>query len=122
MNDIKQEIEKIGSVYTESFNRRDAAGIAALYASGGVHINPAGPRTDIEALYQSIFKAGFDRQESNIDEAWPLGPDTALAIGQYRISGIDPSGTPIQRGGYWTATYVRVGGKWKIRMQTAIPK
>jgi ketosteroid isomerase-like protein len=122
MNDIKRELEKILSLYAGNFNQRDAAGIAGLYANGGVHINPAGPRTDIEQFYHAIFNAGFDHQDASIDEAWSLGGDTALAIGQYRISGKDPSGTPIQRGGYWTATYVREGGKWKIRMQTAIPK
>lgn len=87
-----------------------------------MHINPAGPRTDIEQLYRAIFKAGFDHQEANLDEAWPLGADAALAIGQYRNTGKDPSGAPMERGGYWTATYVRDAGKWKIRLQTALPK
>jgi ketosteroid isomerase-like protein len=122
MSDIKRELEEIGSAYTESFNRQDAAGIAALYAIGGMHINPAGPRTDIEQLYRAIFKAGFNRQDSGIDEAWTLSADIALAVGHYRISGKDPSGLTIERGGHWTATYVREGGKWKIRMQTAIPE
>jgi hypothetical protein len=40
MSDIKKEVEKIGSSNSASFNRQDAAGIAALYADGGVHINP----------------------------------------------------------------------------------
>jgi ketosteroid isomerase-like protein len=119
---VKREVENDLSAYAESFNRQDAAGIAALYATGGIHINPAGPRTDIEQFYQGVFKAGFDQQEVSVDDAWPLGAGTALAIGQYRISGKDPNGTPLQRGGYWTATYVREGGKWKIRMQAAIPK
>jgi len=44
--DFKQEAEKIASAYVESFNKQDGAGIAALYASGGMHVNPAGPRTD----------------------------------------------------------------------------
>ena len=122
MNNIKQELEKIGSTYMESFNRQDAAGIVALYANGGVHVNSAGPRTDIEQLYQAIFKAGFDHQETSLDEAWPLGTEAALAIGRYRIAGKDPTGAPKERGGYWTATYVREDGKWKIRMQTALPK
>ena len=82
MSDIKQEVEKISSANSESFNRQDAAGIAALYADGGVHINPAGPRTDIEQFYQGVFKAGFDHQEVSVDDAWPLGADAALAIGQ----------------------------------------
>jgi ketosteroid isomerase-like protein len=57
MMDIKQELEKIAAAYVDSFNRQDAAGVAALYADGGMHINPAGPRTDIEQLYQAIFQS-----------------------------------------------------------------
>lgn len=120
---LKEEPEKVGATYTASFNRQDAAGIAALYADGGRHINPLGPRTDIEELYKSIFKAGFDHQESNVDAAWRLGSDTAIAIGQYQIAGKDrQSGLRIERGGYWTAAYVCEAGIWKIGMQTAVPK
>jgi uncharacterized protein (TIGR02246 family) len=119
---LRQEVEKIGSAYAESFNRQDAAGIAALYADDGVHINPAGPRTDIEQFYRDLFKAGFSYQESNVDGVWPLGAETAVAIGQYRTTGKDQSGAPIEAWGISTATYMRERGKWKIRMLSAIPK
>ena len=119
---IKQELEMIGAAYTQSFNRQDAAGIAALYAADGVHVGPAGPRKDIEQFYQPIFNAGFNHQVSNIDEAWLAGPDVALAVGQYRISGKDQNNALIERGGYWTGTYVREDGQWRIHLQTAIPK
>jgi uncharacterized protein (TIGR02246 family) len=120
--DIKREAERIASAYAESFNRQDAAGIAALYATGGVHINPTGPRTDIENFYQALFAAGFNHQEASVDEACLLGDDAAIAIGQYRIAGRDKSGTPIEHEGIGATTYVREGGSWKIRVQTAIPK
>src|SRR5258707_15294932 len=45
--DLKQQVEQIGSAYAESFNKQDAAGIAALYANGGVLVNAAGPHADI---------------------------------------------------------------------------
>ncbi len=32
---LKQEVEKIGAAYAESFNKHDGAGIAALFATGG---------------------------------------------------------------------------------------
>jgi uncharacterized protein (TIGR02246 family) len=122
MSDIKEEIENIASAYVENFNRQDAAGIAALYARGGVHINPAGPRTDIENFYRALFTVGFNHQEASVDEACLLGNDTAIAVGQYRIAGKDQSGSRLEHTGISAATYVREGGKWKIRMQTAIPK
>ncbi|XIA67824.1 nuclear transport factor 2 family protein [Bradyrhizobium sp. TZ2] len=85
-------------------------------------MNPAGPRTDIAEFYQGAFKAGFDHQEITVDQAWPLGADTALAIGGYRITGKNQSGAPIEAGGIWTATYISEGGKLKIRMLSAMPK
>jgi hypothetical protein len=36
---LKQAITKIASAYAESFNKQDAAGIAALYATGGIQVN-----------------------------------------------------------------------------------
>lgn len=119
---LRQEVERIGAAYAESFNKQDAAAIAALYAEGGIHINPAGPRTDIGEFYSGLFRAGLDHQESSVDEVWPLGEDTAIAIGQFRTTGKHAGGATIEVHGYSTATYVRTGGTWKIRMLSAIPK
>jgi ketosteroid isomerase-like protein len=119
---LKQEVEKIGSAYAESFNRQDGKGIAALFATGGMHVNPAGPRTDIAEFYEGAFKAGFNHEEISLDQVWPLGTDGAIAMGEWRITGKNQSGAPIENGGRWTSVYVRDGGKLKIRMLSAFPK
>src|SRR5258706_12292397 len=118
---LKQEVEKIGSAYVESLNKQDGAGIPALYASGGMLVNTAGPQADIEKYYQGAFKAGFNHEEVTVDQVWRLGADTLLAVGEYRITGKNQSGAPLEVTGIWTATDVREGGKWKIRMLSAIP-
>ncbi|MBR1208786.1 MULTISPECIES: DUF4440 domain-containing protein [unclassified Bradyrhizobium] len=120
--DPKQKVEAIASEYAASFNKQDGAGIAALFAAGGIHVNPAGPRSDIAEFYQGAFKAGFDHEEITVDQAWPLGSDMALAIGAYRLAGKNQNGAPIETGGIWTATYVTEGGKLKIRLLSAMPK
>jgi uncharacterized protein (TIGR02246 family) len=119
---VKQEVEKVASAYADSFNKHDAAGIAALYAKGGILVNPAGPHADIEKYVEGGFKAGFDHQEITVSEVWPLGPDTAIAMGEFRITGKNQSGAPIENAGLWTATDVREEGHWKIRMLTGLPK
>jgi ketosteroid isomerase-like protein len=119
---LKQEVQKIGSAYAESFNRQDADGIAALYEPGGMHVNPAGPRTDIAELYKGAFRAGFNHEEMTVDQVRPFGTDGALALGEYRITGKNKSGAPIETGGRWTAVYVREGTKLKISMLSAFPK
>ena len=80
-NRLKQELDKVSAAYGESFSRQDGAGIAALYARGGIHVNPAGPRTDIAQLYEAAFKDGLNRADYTVSEALALGEDTALAIG-----------------------------------------
>jgi len=119
---LKQEVEKVGAAYADSFNRQDGAGIAALYASGGIIVNATGPHADIAETYAGIFKAGFNHNDITVGEVWPLGADTLLAVGEYHITGKNQSGVPLEVTGIWTATDVREGGKWKIRMLSAIPK
>jgi ketosteroid isomerase-like protein len=120
--DFKKQLEQIGRTYIELFDKQDATGIAALYATDAIIVDPAGPHTDIVKVYEGAFKAGINHVELNADQAWPLGSDTALGMGKYRVTGKSPSGAPIEVAGLWTATYVREGGKWKIRMLTTIPQ
>lgn len=119
--EVKMQLEKMASSYVESYSKQDPAGLVALYAKGGVLVTPMGVQADLAAVYGGAFKAGFNRVEVKIDQAWPLGADAALATGTYRATGKNPSGAPLEQGGLWTATYVREGGTFKIRMLTAFP-
>ncbi len=119
---LKQEIGKAVSAYAATFETLNPAGMAALYTSDGVLVNPAGLQTDITKVYEGTFKAGFNHLESTLDQVWPLGADTALAMGEYRLTGKNESGAAMESAGRWTAVDVREGGKWKVRMLTAFPK
>ncbi len=120
--DLKQEVQKIGAAYSDNFNKQNAAGIAALYATGGLQVNAAGPTTDVEKRYEGVFKAGFNHEEVTVDQVLPLGADMALGLGEYHITGKNQSGAPLDVTGRWTAVYVLEGGTRKIRMLTALPK
>ena len=117
----KQVVEQNALPYRESFNKQDVAGIVATYATGAIIVNPAGPHTDIAKFAEGAFKAGLNHIENEVDQVWPLGADSALAVGKFRATGKNQSGAPIEVAGRWTATYVREGGKLKIRMLTAFP-
>jgi uncharacterized protein (TIGR02246 family) len=120
--DLKKQVDQINSTYVESFNKQDAADVAALFATGGIFVNQFGPRTDIAQAVEGTFKAGFDHMESKVDQVWPLGSDTALGMGHSGFTGKNQSGASIEFAAFWTATYVREGGKWKIRMLSGITK
>jgi ketosteroid isomerase-like protein len=120
--DLKRQVEQGNSEAMKSFNSMDVAGLAARYATGAIIVDAAGARTDIAQYFDDSFKTGLHRLETTVDHVWPLGPDTALGMGKYRVTGQSRIGTPIDAAGLWTATYVLEGGKWKIRMHSAIPQ
>jgi ketosteroid isomerase-like protein len=57
--DIKKQVEQTASAWVESFNKQDANGTAAQYATGGIFVDPAGPKTDLVKFYEGTFKAGI---------------------------------------------------------------
>jgi uncharacterized protein (TIGR02246 family) len=119
---LRQEVEKGLAAYPATFSKLDPAAMAALYAKDGVIVNPGGVHTDLVKWYEGVFKAGFDHVENTVDQFWLLGPDTVISIGEYRGTGKNQSGAPIEFGGRWTSVNVREDGVWKIRMLTAFPK
>ncbi|WP_147157494.1 hypothetical protein [Reyranella soli] len=82
--DVKNQLDQFVSAYVKSFNKQDAAGLGALYATGGILVNPTGPQPDPVKYYEGAFKAGMNRVEVSVDQAWPLGSDAALGMGKYR--------------------------------------
>jgi ketosteroid isomerase-like protein len=118
----KQEVEKIRAAFTESFNKQNGAGIAELFTKDGVLVNPGGPHTDIAQYYDGTFKAGIDHIDVMVKEVTKLDADNMIGLGEFTTSGKNASGAAIGGAGYWTATYVRDGGLWKVRMLTGFPK
>jgi len=118
--EFKKQAEQLSSEYSMNFGKQNAAGIAALYATGGIIVNAMGTHPDIAQFYDGSFKAGFNKLDLTVDQASALGPDTGIGTGKFRVTGKNQSGAPIEGGGIWAATYVREAGKWKVRMMTGI--
>ena len=119
----RDDINKLVATYGDSFARKDAAGIASLYAKDGVLINANGVNADILKYYEAAFKNGMERLDGKIDQVVPLGEAVILSNGETQITGKNPtSGEAISATLVWTAVSVQEGGQWKIRMLTALPK
>jgi len=121
---LKKEVEQLADTYQVCFNiKQDAECIAALYSSNGIMVNAAGVHNKGPLdVYPGIFKAGFTKLNATTTQVHALGADAAIATGTYHLAGKDPKGTDLDAGGTWSATYVREGGKLKVRMLTAVPK
>ena len=123
MAEPTDDIKKLVAIYAEHFAKKDAAGIASLYAKDGVLINANGVNSDIVKYYEGAFKNGMERLDGKIDQVVPLGEAVILSNGETQITGKNPtSGEAINVALVWTAVNVQEGGQWKIRMLTALPK
>ena len=119
-DDFKQEVGKLAQSYMDCYTKQDPACIAALFTKDGVFINPAG-KHDVATVYAGTFKAGFNKLDSTVVEVWQVDDDTPAAIGKFHITGKNDKGDALDASGTWTAVYVKVDEKWKIRMLTAAP-
>jgi len=79
--DLKKQVDLMNSAYLESFNKQDATGLAALFATDAIFVSQTGPRTDVMRFYEGAFKAGVTHEEATVDRVWRLGADTALGSG-----------------------------------------
>ena len=122
MAEPAQDIKKLAATYQDNFNKKDAAGIAALYTKGGFLVNANGINPDIAKYYEGAWKNGLERIEITVDQVLPVTEAVAVSNGEARISGKNDKGEPINMTVLWTATDVQEGGQWKIRMLTALPK
>jgi ketosteroid isomerase-like protein len=120
-NDIKEQAPKIRADFIDAYNRQDVAALAASYAADAIVVNPMGMNPINAQVIEGWFKDGPRKVDTTFDQALPLGADTALGIGTFQITGKNLKGEPVDFKARWTATYIRDGGKWKLRMQTVVP-
>jgi uncharacterized protein (TIGR02246 family) len=120
-------INKLSDNFADSFNKQDASGVAREFTNDGILLSqtPEGAtHSGTQAIiqrYDGLFKLGANHLEVTRSQLTPLGNDVAIALGEYHITGQGQSG-PIKVDGDWSATYVRDGGAWKIRLLSVVPK
>ena len=120
--DVKQEVEKVGTAYQECMGKHDAACVASLYSKDGVQINPGGVFSDIKAVYEQNFKNGEDRIEIKVGHISPLSNDLVLADGETDIFFKNDKGETNKVTIFWSVVDTRENGQMKIRMLTWAPK
>jgi uncharacterized protein (TIGR02246 family) len=120
----KQQIEQNIAAYHDAWNNHNAAAIANLYTNDGILVTDRTSgakkgRKEIEDYYTNLFKRVPHHDSATVDEIFPLGNNATITVGEYHLSGQGESG-PIKYDGHFTTVDVLEGGKWKIRMLTAV--
>jgi uncharacterized protein (TIGR02246 family) len=120
--DTRQQIEQMVAIFAERYNNQDAAAITSMFTTDAVQVSSAvgaGPQA-IEEFFKTQFTTGFSHIDMTVDQVSLLRTDTAIAIGEYQLSGQGQRGR-LKVDGHWTEVGVRDGGVWKIRLLTVVP-
>jgi uncharacterized protein (TIGR02246 family) len=114
--DKDQVVEEFVTKYLERYNKKDAAGVAAMYADGGVLV-PPGPMTtgkqDIEKFWKTVFETGrtglrYDSQQSQIEGS------VVVSVGQFTVMVPDEKGVLQERHGNFANVYKWTGSELKF--------
>jgi uncharacterized protein (TIGR02246 family) len=83
---LRKAVEGISTTYKEQFNKQDAVGLAeGVFTKDGVLIAPSpeglvkSGRQAIIQRYESLFKGGFTKMNTKVDQVAQLGDDAAIA-------------------------------------------
>jgi uncharacterized protein (TIGR02246 family) len=118
---VEGNIQRLIANFVQTYDRHDAASVAAFYTQDGVFVAatgvPVAGKDAIEKFYAAAFKEANPILDAKATEIHALG-ENAWAIGQFTLKGGGQSG-PAEMNGHWAAVYLSEGGEWKIRMLSA---
>jgi uncharacterized protein (TIGR02246 family) len=112
----------LGKQYTEAYNRKDAAAVAALFSEDAIRVSASGMiqgRAAINKAVEDAIQGGGHDLSLRYHVAHVDG-NTGWAIVEYQsqVRGKDGADTPVH--GHSTTVYVRDGGNWKIKAQGTV--
>jgi uncharacterized protein (TIGR02246 family) len=116
--DARQAVETFVTKYLEIYNKKDAAGLAALYTDDGLLV-PPGPittgRQNIEKAWRAVFDAGRTGLHYDIQQVQAEG-NVVWSVGQFTVMAPDESGVLQERQGNFANIYQWEGDGLKFRV------
>ena len=116
--DVGQAVEAFIRKYLDAYNKKDAAGVAALYTEGGLLV-PPGPITtgkqNIEKAWQAVFDTGRTGLRYDIQQVQAEG-NIVWSVGQFTVMAPDESGVLQERQGNFANIYQWEGDGLKFRV------
>jgi uncharacterized protein (TIGR02246 family) len=128
MPPLVQEIAGLVNRHTSLIMKRDAAGLAALFAPDGVYVAANGStvagQAGIHGYYAAVFQllnqnrdmTGPVTRETAIERAGPWG-DGAWAIGRGANIASGAEGKVVTTD-HWMALYRKIDGQWRIQLMS----
>ena len=115
---VQQAVESFVTKYLDTYNKKDAAGLAALYTEDGILV-PPGPiatgRPGIEKAWRAVFDAGRTGLKYKIQQSRADG-NLVWSVGQFTVMAPDEKGTLQERQGNFSNIYQWEGSELKFRV------
>jgi uncharacterized protein (TIGR02246 family) len=119
--DVRQAVETFVTKYLEIYNKKDAAGLAALYTDDGLLV-PPGPittgRQNIEKAWRAVFDAGRTGLHYDTQQVQAEG-NIVWSVGQFTVMAPDESGVLQERQGNFVNIYQWEGDGLKFRVHSS---
>ena len=116
--DPHKAVDAFIATYLGAYNRKDAAGVAALYADDGLLV-PPGPittgRPNIEKAWRAVFDAGRTGLRYDIQQVEAQG-DIVWSVGQFSVMSPEQGGVLKERHGNFANIYSWDGDGLKFRV------
>lgn len=117
-SNVQQAVEAFVTKYLDTYNKKDASGVAALYTDDGVLVSP-GPiatgRQSIEKAWRAAFDAGRTGLKYKIQQTQADG-NLVWSVGQFTVMAPDEKGTLQERQGNFANVYQWEGNELKFRV------
>ena len=116
--DARQAVEAFVAKYLDTYNRKAAAGVAALYTEDGLLV-PPGPittgRQNIEKAWRAVFDAGRTGLRYDVQQVQAEG-NIVWSVGRFTVMAPDESGALQERQGNFANIYQWEGDGLKFRV------
>jgi uncharacterized protein (TIGR02246 family) len=116
--DTQQAVTAFVTKYLDTFNKKDASGLATLYTEDGVLV-PPGPiatgRQSIEKAWRATFDAGRTGLKYKIQQIQADG-NLIWSVGQFTVMAPDEKGILQERQGNFANIYQWEGNELKFRV------
>jgi uncharacterized protein (TIGR02246 family) len=114
----QQAVDAFVVKYVDRYNKKDAAGVAALYAEDGVLV-PTGPITTGKSNIEKVWRAAFDAGRTGLrydTQQIQAEGNLIWSIGQFSVMLPDEKGTLQERHGNYANIYQWEGDELRFRV------
>ncbi|MEO6229146.1 MAG: nuclear transport factor 2 family protein [Ferruginibacter sp.] len=119
--DANKEMNAFVKKFENSYNKKDAMAIKAMFTDDAVRTNTDGSVVTGSEAIGAEFTDQFKDNDFKLvitQEKAEMQPDgSIMASGTYRVTGKSGAGEDVDFSGKYEGTNVKVDGKWKIAKQ-----